>query len=373
MPNRRDFLSTAAVIAAASKLSPHTAGADMAKKKLGYALVGLGRLSTNQLAPALQKTKFSELVGIVTGSPQKAEQWQNKYGIDPKNTYNYRNFDRLADNPAIDVVYVVLPNSMHQEFTIRAAAAGKHVLCEKPMSVSSQECLTMIDACNEAEVKLAVAYRCQFEPHHLECMRIAAEEEMGKLRYIDAGFGFRIGDYPVGDLRRWRLERELAGGGALMDVGIYALQACRYLTNSEPTSVQAREIKTDPVKFAEVDETILWNMDFPRGVVANCSTTYGFSGVNSAVAYAEKGKFGIDPAFGYGGIRAFAGNRPIQKPEIDQFAKEIDDFSNVIQTDAKSRVSGEEGLRDLLVMEAIYESVRTGRRVDVPTVNGLKF
>ena len=365
MPNRREFMATSAVLAAASQLAPHACAGTAKKKKLGYALVGLGRLSTNQLAPALQKTSDSELVGIVTGSPEKAEQWQAKYGISKENTYNYRNFDQIADNPDIDVVYVVLPNSMHQEFTIRAAKAGKHVLCEKPMAITSQEARTMIEACDEAKVKLAIGYRCQFEPHNLECMRIAREEEFGPLKYIDAGFGFRFGDYPWGDLRRWRLEQEYAGGGALMDVGVYALQACRYLTGQEPLSVMAREIKNDPVKFAEVDETLLWSMDFPNGVVANCSTTYGFSGVNVATAYAERGKFGLSPAFSYGGIKAFAGDRPIELPNVDQFALEMDDFSKVIKTDGKSKVSGEEGLRDMLVMEAIYKSVRDGSQVDV--------
>ncbi len=368
MPNRRQFLSTAATLAAASKLAPHSAGSQPAKRRLGYALVGLGRLSTNQLAPALLKTEHCQLTGIVTGSPDKARKWQQEYSLKEENTYNYRNFDRIADNPDIDVVYVVLPNSMHEEFTVRAARAGKHVLCEKPMSVSSQECRNMIRACDEAGVKLAIGYRCQFEPHHLECMRLAREEKFGKLRYIDAGFGIRIGDFPVGDLKRWRLERELAGGGALMDVGIYALQACRYLANGEPTSVMAREIKTKTEKFAEVDESILWSMEFPHGVIANCSTTYDFRGVNFATAYAENGQFGLDPAFSYGGIEAFAGDNPIDQPSIDQFAKEMDDFSQVVRHNGTSKVAGEEGLRDMLVMEAIYESVRTGRQVAVAPV-----
>lgn len=367
MPTRREFLSTAATVAAASQLAPHVfAGPGRTKRKLGYALVGLGRLSTNQIAPALQKTERSELVGVVSGSEWKPPEWQKKYGIPEKNVYNYRNFDEIADNPDIDVIYVVLPNAMHEEFTIRAARAGKHVLCEKPMSVSSEECRHMIRACDEAGVKLAIGYRCQFEPHHLECMRLAREKKLGAIQYIDAGFGFRIGDFPIGDLKRWRLEHELAGGGALMDVGIYALQACRYLTGEEPTSVMAREIKTNPEKFAEVDETILWSMEFPGGVVANCSTTYNFSGVNNFTAYAEKGRFGLEPAYSYGGIEGFVDGQPLQKPEIDQFAKEMDQFSKVVQEDGQSKVSGEEGLRDMLALEAVYESVRTGRKVEVP-------
>lgn len=364
MISRRTFVGTAATLAAAAQFSPH-AFASETKEKLGYALIGLGRLSTNQIAPALQKTDHSQLVGIVTGSPEKAATWQKKYGITEKNTYNYRNFDQIADNPEIDVVYVVLPNSMHEEFTIRAARAGKHVLCEKPMSVSVAEGKQMIDECEQAKVKLAVGYRCQFEPHHQECMRIAREKQFGALRQIDAAFGFRFGDYPLGDLRRWRLEMEYAGGGALMDVGIYALQACRYLTGEEPLSVSAREIKTDPVKFAEVDETILWSMDFPSGVVANCSTTYKFNGLNSFTAYGDKGKFGMSPAYGYGGNTGFAGDEKIDRPQIDQFAAEMDDFSQVIKQDGTSIVSGEEGLRDLLVTEAIYQAVETGTNVRV--------
>ena len=364
MASRRRFLSTAATLAAASQIAPHSFAADSGKK-LGYALVGLGRLSTNQIAPALQKTKNCRLAGIVTGSPEKAAAWQKKYGISEKSTYNYRNFDSIVDNPEIDVVYVVLPNSMHEEFTIRAARAGKHVLCEKPMSVSVPEAKQMISECEKANVKLAVGYRCQFEPHHQECMRLAREKTFGQIRQIDAAFGFRFGDYPLGDLRRWRLEMEYAGGGALMDVGVYALQACRYLTGEEPVSVMAREIKTDPEKFAEVDETILWSMEFPSGVVANCSTTYKFSGMNSFTAFADKGKFGMGPAFGYGGNKGFAKNEVIEKPQIDQFAAEMDDFCDVIRKDGTSIVSGEEGLRDMLVLDAIYKSAASKKSVKV--------
>lgn len=367
MLSRRNFLGTTATLAAASQLCPHSF-AGTSKQKLGYALVGLGRLSTNQIAPALQKTAHSELVGIVTGSPEKADSWQKTYGISAANTYNYRNFDRIADNKDIDVVYVVLPNSMHEEYTIRAARAGKHVLCEKPMSVSVGEARQMIGECAKANVKLAVGYRCQFEPHHQECMRAAREKQFGPIRQIDAAFGFRFGDYPLGDLRRWRLEMEYAGGGALMDVGIYALQACRYLTGEEPISVTAREIKTDLIKFAEVDETILWSMDFPGGVVANCSTTYKFSGLNAFTAYADDGKFGMSPAYSYGGNRGFLGDETMDLPQIDQFAAEMDDFSKVIKQDGTSIVAGEEGLRDLLVTEAIYKSVETGRAIEVQRV-----
>lgn len=153
-----------------------------------------------------------------------------------------------------------------------------------------------------------------------------------------------------------------------MDVGIYAIQACRYLTGEEPTSLMASEIKTDSKKFAEVDETILWSMAFPSGVSANCTTTYNFNGINQFRAYSEKGQFGLKPAFGYGGIQGTAGNEAVRGENVDQFATEMDQFSQVIKQDGTTKVSGIEGLRDLLVTEAIYESIRTGKRVDVAKV-----
>ena len=330
------------------------------KATVNFALVGLGNLSANQLAPALQKTKHAKLVGIVTGTPEKEKVWVDKYGIKKQNIYNYDNFDKLANNNAIDVVYIVLPNSMHKEFTIRGANAGKHVLCEKPMANSSSDCQAMIDACGKNDRKLAIGYRCQFEPHHLHCRKLAQEEKYGPLKMIEAGFGFKIGNPD-----QWRLKADLAGGGALMDVGIYALQACRFLTREEPVAITAQETKTDLQKFAEVDETITWTMTMPSGVNCYCSTTYAFSGINRFNAYGDSGWFGLDPAYSYGGIKGKAKDGPIDLKNIDQFAAEIDAFAKCILEDRQSTVSGEEGLRDLLAIEAIYESIRSGKRINV--------
>ncbi len=356
-PNRRRFLSTG-FLASTATLLPSLTRADHHEKKLGYALVGLGGLSTNQIAPALQITKHCRLAGVVTGTPAKEKVWAEKYGIPEKNIYNYQNYDEIADNPDIDVIYVVLPNSMHAEYTIRAAKAGKHVLCEKPMANSVKDCEEMIAACREAKRKLAIGYRCHFEPHNLECMRLAKEKTFGDLKMIDAGFGFKIGNPD-----QWRLKHDLAGGGALMDVGIYALQACRYLTGEEPNMISATETKTDPVKFKEVDETIVWSMTFPSGVIAHCSTTYNFRGVNRYKALASDGWFGLEPAYSYGGIKGATSKGEIKFDQIDQFAAEMDDFALCIKEDRESRVAGEEGLRDLRAIEAIYESIETGKHV----------
>ena len=361
--DRRTFIqSTAALSAVATLGAPHVSAAKP-KSTVNFALVGLGSLSTNQIAPALQKTEHAKLVGIVTGTPAKEKIWQDKYGIEQKNIYNYDNFDKLADNDDIDVVYIVLPNSMHKEFTVRGAAAGKHVLCEKPMANSSADCQAMIDACQQHKRKLAVGYRCQFEPHHQRCRELARSKEFGDLKVIEAGFGFKIGDP-----NQWRLKADMAGGGAMMDVGIYALQACRFLTGEEPIAVTAQETKTDPKKFAQVDETITWTMTMPSGVNCSCNTSYAFNGINRFNAYADNGSFGLNPAYSYDGIQGSSSKGPIELPQIDQFATEMDDFAKCILEDRQSRVPGEEGLRDLLAIEAIYQSIRSGQRANVKRI-----
>jgi predicted dehydrogenase len=359
-PSRRQFISRslqAGTVAIAAPMAVSLARAQD-DKRLGFALVGLGSLSTNQIAPALQKTKNCRLAGIVTGTPAKEQIWTDKYNIPRKNVYNYQNFDRIADNPDIDVVYVVLPNAMHGEYTIRAARAGKHVLCEKPMEVSVKKCEEMIEACRKAKRQLAIGYRCQFTPHHLEMIRLAREKEFGEVKLIEASFGFRIGDP-----NQWRLKRDLAGGGALMDVGIYALQAARYVSGEEPIEIVASETKTDKTKFKEVDESIVWSMRFPSGLMANCGTTYLVGGMNRVLAAAEKGWFQLDPAYSYGGLKGKTSKGDMDLPQIDHFAAEMDDFANCILKNRPTKVPGEEGLRDVKLTTAIYESVRKGRPV----------
>jgi predicted dehydrogenase len=358
--NRRNFLESTAVLSTAATLGETTSQAADSNSTVNFALVGLGSLSTNQIAPALQKTKHAKLVGIVTGTPVKEKIWAEKYGIEKQNIYNYQNYDKLAENEAIDVVYIVLPNSMHKEYTVRGAQAGKHVLCEKPMANSSADCQSMIDACKQHNRKLAIGYRCQFEPHHLHCRELVRSGKYGPLKAIEAGFGFKIGDP-----NQWRLKADMAGGGALMDVGIYALQACRFLTGEEPVAITAQETKTDMKKFAEVDETITWTMTTGSGVNCYCSTTYAFGGINRFNAYGDKGSFGLDPAYSYRGIKGNSKDGPIELPQVDQFAAEMDAFAKCILEDRESSVPGEEGLHDLLAIEAIYKSIETGQRVEL--------
>jgi len=362
MPTRRQVMAQAAALAAAPFISTRVtrALAAASRKRLGFALCGLGNLSTHQIAPALQKTENCRLAGIITGTPAKAVKWKAEYNIPERNIYNYETMHRIVDNPDIDVVYVVTPNGIHLDNALVAAKAGKHVFCEKPMEISVERCQQMIDAVKAAGRMLAIAYRCRFEPHHLECVRIARDRDFGALKVIDAYFGFNI---PPGV---WRLNRALAGGGPLMDVGIYCLQATRYLTGEEPVAVSALTTKGDPARFSEVEESVLWETRFPGGAISHCGSSYNAAGVGYFRGIAEQGWFKLDPAFNYGGLEGVRSDgKPIDFPATDQFAVEMDNLAQCIMDKTPTRVPGEEGLRDVKIMMSIYESARTGKPVEL--------
>jgi predicted dehydrogenase len=324
-------------------------------RKLGFALVGLGGLSNGQLAPALQLTQFCRLAAIVTGTPSKIPVWQKRHNIPDKNVYNYDTMEQMADNPDIDVVYVVTPNGLHGEHTIKAAKAGKHVFCEKPMEVSVEKCEEMIAAVKKAGRKLSVGYRCQYDPNHIECRRLAQEKVFGELKFIEAGFSRPI------TATEWRVKKALAGGGPLMDVGIYALQTCRFVSGLEPVELNAKFGPiTDPVKFSEVEESVEWEMTFPGGLKTKCRTNYEQPDARGFKVTAANGTFGLDPAYNYNSSRGTRGDgQAINLPAVNQFAAEMDDFAQCILHNKPSKVSGEEGLRDVKIMMAIYESART--------------
>lgn len=372
--SRRRFLETAggALIAAplASAASstvtaqvPNIKLPEVPGKKLGWALVGLGNLSINQIMPAFAKCQQSRLVGLVSGRPEKAKQLAQVYGVDPKNIYNYDNYDSLANNPEVDVIYVVLPNSMHPEYTIRALKAGKHVLCEKPMANTPQECEQMIAAAKAANRKLMIGYRVRYEPFNQTMIKMAQDTtEMGPTRVILADAGFNIGD-PT----QWRLRKAMAGGGSLMDIGIYALNAARYLSGEEPVEVNAMMHSTpnDP-RFAEVEENINFQLRFPSGILANCTSSYGVN-LGRFRVFKPRGSFELDPASSYTGLRmrVFRGGTIEERtlPQRDHFALEMDHFSASVMNNTEPLTPGEEGLKDLKVMMAIYEAARSGKTV----------
>ena len=334
-------------------------------KKMGWAIVGLGSLSINQILPAFAKCEKSKVTALVSGHPDKAAKLALRYGVKPSSIYNYQNYDSLKDNPDVDVVYVVLPNGMHAEYTIRAHQAGKHVLSEKPMANTPAECEAMIAASRKAGKKLMVAYRCRYEPYNREMIRMAHDQELGPTKVLLADHGFNIGD-PT----QWRLKKELAGGGSLMDIGIYSLQAARYVTGEEPTEIGAMMYSTPgDERFKEVEETINFQLRFPSGVLANCTSSYGYAGQNHYRVVATKGWFELEPATGYSGLRLRIrkGNATEERdlPVRDHFALEMDHMSECVMENKEPLTPGEEGLKDLRLMMAIYEAARTGRVVKV--------
>ncbi len=358
--DRRKFVGKMAVGAAAIAVGgaafPHII-LPRKKEKLGVALVGLGYYSTDLLAPALQMTKHCYLAGIVTGTPEKAARWQKQYGIPEKNTYDYGNFDSIANNPDIDVVYVVLPTSMHAAYAIRAAAAGKHVWCEKPMARTVVECQAMIDACRKNKVTLSIGYRMQHEPNTQEIIRCGREQAYGAVRLIVANAG-----YYDGRSNHWKQQKSM-GGGAMYDMGVYPLNACRYATGEEPVSVMAQHFTNRPEIYTEVDETTLFQLEFPSGAVANCATSFGMS-MNQLHVTASEGWYKLEPFQAYGGIQGTTSRGTALDQRIpNQQAKQMDDDARAILNDKPLLVPGEEGLRDIRVVEAVYKSAKEGNRI----------
>lgn len=324
--------------------------------KLGIALVGLGKYSTEQLAPALTETEHCYLAGIVTGTPEKADKWKRKYNIPEKNIYNYINFGEIANNPEIDIVYVVLPNAMHREYVLRAAEAGKHVICEKPMAITVRQCDEMINACEKAKRMLSIGYRLHFEPHNQEMIRLGQQKVYGNIKMLTAEHG-------MNNVQGWRIDKELAGGGPLMDVGIYCVQGARYTTGMEPIAVTAQEgVKKNREKFKEVEESLSWRMEFADGIVAHCKTSYSEE-MNVLRAEAEKGWFELSPAYEYSGIKGETSEGKMKFEQVNQQAKQMDDFALAIKHNRPSPVPGEMGRQDVKILEAIYHAMETGKRI----------
>jgi len=357
--NRRTFLTQVSAAALAAGLSslPFISSARPTKesRKLGIALVGLGYYSTGILMPALEKTEHVKLVGLVTGTPEKAKKYGEKYNIPKENIYNYQNFDEIAKNPAIDVVYIVLPNSMHKEYVIRTAKAGKQVICEKPMALNAGECREMIDACKKANVSLSIGYRLHYEPYTQRIMQMAKEKPYGDILMVHASAGFRMGR----PTDHWKAKSQY-GGGAIMDMGPYPLQAARYSTGLEPIAVTAQMFNTDPKVFDGVDETTTFQLEFPGNIVANCSTSFA-ANVNFLNINAQKGEYGLNPFSGYGGIHGYLPQgEKFDFPEMNQQAKQMDEMCLAFMEKRPSRTPGEEGLRDMIIIDAMRESVRKG-------------
>lgn len=329
---------------------------------LRVAIMGLGSYGA-RVAEAMQACNSAKLAGVISGTPSKIKDWQAKYNIPEKNCYNYENFDRIKDNPDIDAVYVITPNALHKDQSIRVAKAGKHVICEKPMAINASEGGEMVDACKKAGVKLLIGYRMHFEPKTLEVIRLRKAGDFGKVLFFQGLSGFKIGDP-----NQWRLNKKLAGGGAMMDIGIYAINGARYMIGEEPIWVTAQEEKTNPEKFKEgVDETIIFQLGFPGGAVASCLSTYAMSNLDRFFLNGDKGFAEMLPSTGYGPIKGRTHLGELTQPHITHQTLQMDEMSAIILQGKQPivPVDGEEGLKDMKVIDAIFQAVKSGKKVDL--------
>ena len=348
-------------IAAANEAREDTGEPPLApSQRVGFAVVALGRLTVEQIIPAFAQTKKCKLAALVSGSPDKLKAIGAQCGLPAESLYSYDDFERIAQNDAVKVIYIVLPNSMHKDFVLRSARIKKHILCEKPMATSIADAKEMIAVCREAAIKLMIAYRCRYQPHHLEIIKRAQSGAYGPIKLIEA-----INAQNQGDPSQWRLKKALAGGGALPDVGIYCLNAARAVTGEEPVEVTAQMHSTagDP-RFREVEESVTWLMRFPSGALANLSTSYGIHRASSMTVNCDGGGLLLENAFPYKAqrlhiISAVEGKETdttVQIAAKDHFALEMDHMADCVLNNLVPRTPGEEGLLDMIIMDAIYRS-----------------
>jgi predicted dehydrogenase len=334
-------------------------------RKIGWAVVGLGTLALDEVLPAFRESKLSKPVALVSGHPAKARQVAAAYDIDPKHIYGYEDYDAIADNDLIEAVYIILPNSMHAEYTVRGLRAGKHVLCEKPMAPTIAQCEEMIATSEETGRKLMIAYRLHYEPLNRQVMALCEQQAYGPIRT------FAASNCQVTEAPNIRLSREL-WGGPVQDIGVYCINAARYVTGEEPVEVTAYAQQPAGTRFREVPASVSFMLRFPSGVLAHCDCSFDSNAGNRYRVNCQDGYIDMDPAFSYTGLQLRVkhsdeegGERISQLPvaPVNQFAAEIDHFADCILNDRTPRTTGAEGLADVRVILAIEEAIRTGRSV----------
>lgn len=352
-----------AELAPKDKQPPNIIVPGPAAKKAGFAIVGLGELSLTQILPAFAVSALGKPVALVSGHREKAEHVAEHYGVPPSGIYSYENFDALKNNPAVDIVYIVLPNSMHAEFAERALKCGKHVLCEKPFTTSVADAERVIRTAADVKRKLMIAYRLRYEPFNQKMIDIAQSKKFGAIHTIVAD---NIQDTKAPNIR---LSRAL-GGGPLGDVGVYCINACRYLTGEEPIEVSAQAFRPDDdERFAEVPDRILFQLRFASGILANCSAGFSSHTSRRYQVFCQRGWFGLDPAFAYSGLAAHVGTETgverLQIEAANHFAAEMDHFASCVLNNKEPCTPGEDGLRDVRIMEKIVEAAEMKRVVSL--------
>ena len=361
-PNRRQFLKrTGSALAVSAVGFPSIIVPDR-NRTLGVALAGLGNYSTSRLGPGLQKTEHCELRGVVTGSPEKLRQWQGEYGIPDSNVYSYDTLPDIANNDAIDVVYIVTPPGVHARDAIKAAEAGKHVWCEKPMAMGVEECQAIIDAADKNGVQLTIGHRMQHEPNTQTIIEYGENETYGPITAVQSGAGYD-GSHPHPD--DWRRDPEL-GGGALYDMGVYPINAARYATGMEPVAVRGRQWSEREEMYSEVDEFTEFELEFPNGIVAEGETSFGKS-TNYLHVEASDGWYRLEPFQSYSGVEGETSGGTTLPPDPDhQQARQMDNDARAIKEGTDPIVPGEDGLADIRIVKAIMESSRNdGARVEI--------
>jgi len=334
--------------------------------RVGYAVVGLGRFAEYVVLPGFRDSRKAHLVTLVSGDERKARRLAKKFGA--TDCYTYESYAQCLANPQVEAVYVVTNNGSHAQFTLQAAAAGKHVLCEKPMAASASECLQMIDACRANHVRLMIAYRKYFEPASLDLKRLVESGKLGRLKFIQSAFSIFM---RPGDGRpSWHFDRQQAGGGALPDVGVYCVNTARFVTGKDPVEATAYQWTVEPKIFKDVDENIAFTLKFPEGLVMQAIASWGGAEESYLQIVGEKGWATLAPAYQYDEVRHLygrIGGRPFQKKYkvINELALELDGLADCIRRNREPEPNGTEGWRDVVVMEAIYQSARGGKPVKI--------
>jgi predicted dehydrogenase len=333
------------------------------KKKIRYAVIGLGHIAQTAVLPAFKNAGNSELAALVTGNPEKDRELSERYGV---KAYSYDDLESALEKEKIDAVYIATPNILHREHTERAAQVGAHVLCEKPMATTQEDCEAMMRAAKQNNVKLMIAYRLHFNDANLHAVRLAKSGHLGELRYFGSLFGLQVKEGNI------RTQKHL-GGGTLFDIGVYCINAARYLFRDEPIEVLGLAANNGEKRFAEIEEMISAIMRFPEERLAIFTCSFGSADVSHFDLIGTKGQLRLDNAYEYQGelrcVTTIDGNKTEKtfKPG-DQFAPELIYFSDCIIHDRAPEPSGKEGLADVRVINAIYESAEIGRAVRIEPV-----
>lgn len=329
------------------------------KTRVGYALVGLGKISQGAVLPAFHHSKKAKLVAVVSGDLKKARRLARDFGA--KSWYTYDDYDQCLADPDIKAVFLATDNGTHAKYSVRAAETGRHILCEKPMATTVEECQQMIRACRQNKVRLMIAYRKYFEPASLALKELITSGKLGKLKIIHSAFTiFLPSDKRV---PAWHFDYRSAGGGSLVDVGVYCVNTIRWLTGTEPIEANAYSWTNDPARFNNVEESIGFQLKFPGGLFVQATASFGAAQANFLKVFGEKGWASLDPAFAYDEERRLFGKVRGHWFEkrfkiIDEFALELDAFADDIKRGRDPEPNGGEGLRDVAVMQAIYQAAQ---------------